>query len=299
MSICGLLNIDKPAGVTSRDVVNVVQRIARPSKVGHAGTLDPLASGVLVVCVGWATRLIEYVQRMPKHYRATFVLGQQSPTDDIEGEIIRLVDPPIPTHEEVSAALTNFLGEIMQRPPTYSAIKVQGRRAYDLARRGKTPELKERPVTIHHLEILHFEYPELQLAIRCGSGTYVRSLGRDIAKQLGTAAVMSALQRTAIGSFTVDEAIIPDQVTKDSLQDLMLPPGRAVEMLPQVQLNAGQLEEVSHGRAIQFDPSLQSDESNEVAAIDASGNLAAIMKPAGDSNWRPLRNFLRPGETNS
>lgn len=299
MSICGLLNIDKPAGVTSRDVVNVVQRIARPAKVGHAGTLDPLASGVLVVCVGWATRLIEYVQQMPKHYRATFVLGQQSPTDDIEGEITQLVNPPIPTLEEVSAALPDFLGEIMQRPPAYSAIKVQGRRAYDLARRGKTPELKARPVTVHHLDILRYEYPELQLAIRCGSGTYVRSLGRDIAEQLGTAAVMSALQRTEIGSFTVNEAVTPEQITKDSLQDLLLPPGRAVEVLPHVQLNAMQLEEVSHGRAIQLDPSLQIDESNEVAAVDTAGNLAAIMKPVGDSNWRPLRNFLRPGETNS
>lgn len=295
MSHCGLLNIDKPGGVTSRDVVNVVQKIARPAKVGHAGTLDPLASGVLVVCVGWATRLIEYVQRMPKHYRATFVLGQHSRTDDIEGEITQLIDPTIPTQEALSAVLPGFLGQIMQRPPAFSAVKLQGRRAYDLARRGKTPELKPRPVTIHHLEVLRYEYPELQLAIRCGSGTYVRSLGRDIAKQLGTSAVMSALQRTKIGSFSVDQAISPEQITSDSLQKLLLSPTRAVEMLPQVQLNAMQLEEVSHGRAVELDPHLQGEESNEVAAVDGAGNLAAILRPAGETDWRPLRNFLRPG----
>ncbi len=299
MSNCGLLNLDKPGGVTSRDVVNVVQKIARPAKVGHAGTLDPLASGVLVVCVGWATRLIEYVQRMPKHYRATFILGQSSPTDDVEGEVTQLVDPPIPTPQEVSAALPDFLGQIMQRPPAYSAVKVKGRRAYDLARRGKLPELKERPVTVYHLEILRYEYPELQLAIRCGSGTYVRSLGRDLAERLGTAAVMSALQRTSIGAFTVAEACSPDQISRDSLQDLLLPPVRAVEMLPRVQLNATQLEEVSHGRAIELEPGYPTDESDEIAAVDAAGQLAAILRPAGGPDWRPLRNFLGAGETAS
>lgn len=293
MSVVGLLNVDKPRGVTSRDVVNVVQRVVRPAKAGHAGTLDPLASGVLVVCVGWATRLIEYVQRMPKHYSATFLLGQQSPTDDTEGEVTPLDSPPQPTLEELVAMLDSFRGEIMQRPPAYSAIKVEGRRAYDLARRGKAPQLKARPVMIHHLEITRYEYPELQLDIRCGSGTYVRSLGRDIAAQLGTAAVMSALCRTAIGSFTVENAISPDAITANRLGALLLPPLRAVEVLPQVSLSEPQLELIKHGRPTLLDPTFTELNAAEIAAIDTAGNLAAILKPIGEHQWRPLRNFLK------
>ncbi len=293
MSIAGLLNIDKPGGVTSRDVVNVVQKIVRPAKVGHAGTLDPLASGVLVVCIGSATRLIEYVQRMPKHYAATFLLGQQSPTDDTEGDVTPLDAPPIPSHDELTAALESFRGEIMQRPPAYSAIKVQGRRAYDLARRGKAPQLEARPVTIHRLEIVAYDYPELQLDIQCGSGTYVRALGRDIAEQLGTAAVMSALRRTAIGSFTVEGAVAQEAISRERLDELLLSPLRAVELLPQVQLNEPQLEQVSHGRTIQLDPEFQATNPTEFAALDTQGNLAAILKPVTDRDWRPSRNFLQ------
>jgi len=293
LSIAGLLNIDKPGGVTSRDVVNVVQKIVRPAKVGHAGTLDPLASGVLVVCIGSATRLIEYVQRMPKHYAATFLLGQQSPTDDTEGDVTPLDAPPIPSHDELTAALESFRGEIMQRPPAYSAIKVQGRRAYDLARRGKAPQLEARPVTIHRLEIVAYDYPELQLDIQCGSGTYVRALGRDIAEQLGTAAVMSALRRTAIGSFTVEGAVAQEAISRDRLDELLLSPLRAVELLPQVQLNEPQLEQVSHGRTIQLDPEFQATNPTEFAALDTQGKLAAILKPVTDRDWRPSRNFLQ------
>ncbi len=296
MPTAGLLNIDKPTGVTSRDVVNVVQKIVRPAKAGHAGTLDPLASGVLVVCVGSATRLIEYVQRMPKHYAATFVLGQQSPTDDVEGDVTPLEAPPIPSRDELAAAIEPFRGRIMQRPPAYSAIKVQGRRAYDLARRGNALQLDARPVTVHRLEVVRYEYPELQLDIQCGSGTYVRALGRDIAEKLGTAAVMSALQRTAIGSFTVEGAVTQDTISSDCLDDLLLPPVRAVELLLQVRLSEVQLEPISHGRPIQLDLELQEQETDteEIAALDTQGNLAAILKHVPEKGWRPLRNFLQP-----
>ena len=292
MSVAGLLNVDKPSGITSRDVVNVVQKIVRPAKAGHAGTLDPLASGVLVVCVGRATRLIEYVQRMPKHYSATFVLGQQSPTDDVEGDVTSLDAPPIPSRAEVGAAIEPFRGKIMQRPPAYSAIRVQGRRAYDLARRGKPPQLEPRPVTIHRLEVVAYDYPKLQLDIQCGSGTYVRALGRDIAERLGTAAVMSALQRTAIGSFTVEQAIALEAISAKHLDDVLLPPVRAVEALSQVRLSERQLEQVGHGRPIRLDTQLQEAISDEVVALDTRGNLAAILKPEIGGDWRPSRNFL-------
>ena len=150
----GLLNLNKPAWMTSRQAVDRVQRLAGTRRVGHAGTLDPLATGVLVVAIGAATRLIEYVQRMPKGYVGTFLLGRQCPTEDMEGEVTELENPPRPTLEEVTAAVRAFVGPIMQRPPAYSAIKVQGRRAYDLARKGRPVELKPREVMIHRLEVV-------------------------------------------------------------------------------------------------------------------------------------------------
>ena len=204
----GLLNLNKPKGLTSRDAVNRAQRITgKRVKVGHAGTLDPIATGVLVVCLGPATRLIEHVQRMPKRYRGTFLLGCRSPSDDVELEPKLLTDPPIPTREQVEAALPAFVGDIQQVPPAYSAIKLGGQKAYDLARRGDAPDLPPRPVTIHAIGVARYEYPELVLDIHCGSGTYIRSLGRDLAAALGTAAVMSELERTAIGEFRVEDAV--------------------------------------------------------------------------------------------
>ena len=202
----GILNLNKPVGCTSRDAVNRVQRLIRPVKVGHAGTLDPLAQGVLVLCLGPATRLIERVQQMPKHYRGTFRLGCHSPTDDTEGEVVPLSGATPPPRAAITAALGQFVGRIHQRPPAYSALKIGGQRAYHLARKGQAVTLPLRPVTIHALSINRFEYPELVLDIECGSGTYIRSLGRDLAKVVGTAAVMTGLTRTAIGPYAIDDA---------------------------------------------------------------------------------------------
>src|SRR5436309_1327485 len=148
----GLLNVEKPAGLTSRDVVNRVQRLVRPHKVGHAGTLDPLATGVLVLAVGPATRLVEYIQQMPKMYQSAFLLGRTSDTEDIEGNVTELSEPPIPNRKEIVSAISSFVGTIEQRPPAYSALKVAGRPAYKLARRGEEPQLAPRPVVVHSIE---------------------------------------------------------------------------------------------------------------------------------------------------
>ena len=233
----GFFNVNKPTGQTSRWVVDQIQRIVRPAKVGHAGTLDPLATGVLVVAVGSATRLIDYVQQMPKRYRADFLLGCTSPTEDVDGEVVPLENPMVPTRVEIEAAIPAFLGEILQSPPAFSALKVGGRRAYSLARAGQAVELKPRPVSIHRLNVLSYEYPRLQLEIECSSGTYVRSLGRDLAEQLGTGAVMSALVRTAIGSFRVEDSIDVSKVNRSNLADYQLPARRAVDHLPAIVLN--------------------------------------------------------------
>ncbi len=231
------LNLHKPRGITSRGAVDAVKRLVRPAKCGHAGTLDPLASGVLVVCVGKATRLIEYVQQMPKQYRATFLLGRTSPTEDLEGEVTELVDAPVPSRLAIEEACTRFVGTIEQRPPVFSALKIKGRPAYALARKGRTVELAARPVTIHSLEVVTYEYPELVLDITCSAGTYVRSLGRDLGESLGTGAVMSDLVRTAVGPFTLHTAVAPGELSRDNLGEHMQPALAAVESLPRVMLS--------------------------------------------------------------
>jgi tRNA pseudouridine55 synthase len=290
MSQNGLINLNKPKGWTSREAVDCIERLLGPgAKVGHAGTLDPLATGVLVLCVGTATRLIEYVQRMPKRYAAGFLLGRTSPTEDVEAEVTELPDPPVPTLPEIEAAARRLVGRIEQRPPAFSALKVGGRRAYDLARRGQDVKLKPRPVEVYALAVRGYDYPRLALEIECGSGTYIRSLGRDLAESLGTGAVMAELTRTAIGSLGIDEAVEPERLDASNWRDFLLPMRRAVESLPAVRLSADELIELRHGRTIPRPPSLP--ESNEYAAFDPAGRLAAILAPRGRDRLGPIKNF--------
>ena len=286
---CGLLNIDKRPGWTSRDVVNVVQRLVRPLKVGHAGTLDPLATGVLLVCVGAATRLTQYAHRLPKSYTGAFLLGRHSPTEDVEGQVTELVDPPIPSYDEVIVAAGRLVGPIDQRPPAYSALKLAGRRAYDLARRGETVDLAPRPVTIYSLEVVRYEYPELVLRIQCSTGTYVRSLGRDLAESLGTAAVMSGLVRTAIGPFRVEEAIGLDVLTAENWTEHLQPPRLAVSTLPQCVLAPEDVARIRTGLAVHGDP--PSPEAAEIAAFDEQGQLLAILRSRGPGQLGPSINL--------
>ena len=284
----GLFNINKPGGVTSRDVVNHVQRLVRPAKAGHAGTLDPLARGVLVVAVGGATRLVQYVQRMPKRYTATFLLGRESNTEDVQGEVVLLSDPPRPARQQIEEALPKFIGQIQQRPPAFSALKVHGIRAYKLARRGEVVELSGRSVMIHGIRLLEYDYPELMLEVSCGSGTYIRSLGRDLAAALGTSAVMSALVRTAIGGFRMEEAIKPEQLTARSIESHLLPAIRAVESLPRMELTEEEAHRIAHGRTIEKRPDMGGE---EIVALDDHGRLVAILTPRGKDELGPVRNF--------
>jgi tRNA pseudouridine55 synthase len=285
----GLYNINKPSGITSRDVVNRVQRLVRPAKAGHAGTLDPLASGVLVVCVGPATRLIPYVQRMTKHYRATFLLGHASDTDDVYGEVCLSNDPYRPSREEILETLKRFLGEILQRPPRYSAVKVKGQRAYRLARRQEPIELPARPVTIHELHLRDYTYPTLELDVVCGSGTYIRSLGRDVAAELGTTAIMSSLVRTAIGTFSIEESVRLEDISADSADRYLLPAIRAVEGLPRLMLTEQEVERVARGLTIVREGLAATD---PIAAMDTTGQLGAILVRRGDGRFGPVRNFV-------
>lgn len=290
----GILNINKPAGCTSRDVVNRVQRLVKPVKVGHAGTLDPLATGVLVVCLGGATRLIEYVQRMPKTYRGTFLLGQTSASDDIETDVTLLPDPPVPTLEQIEDTVPNFLGTIQQRPPAYSAIKQQGQRAYKLAREGKQVELAERPVEIYDLVVERYAYPELELTLRCGSGTYVRSIGRDLAEELGTKAVMSVLERKAIGCFPIEQSLAAEAIELTTIESQLEPALKAVSELPRVTVSENQWREISHGREISVESDENLSNEKEIVATKSDRELVALLKPIGPGRFRATRNFLKP-----
>jgi tRNA pseudouridine55 synthase len=298
MSPSGLLNLNKPQGATSRQVVNQVQRLVRPAKVGHAGTLDPLATGVLVVAVGSATRLIELVQQQVKRYRGTFLLGCTSDTEDVEGDVTQLDDPPRPTRAAVEFAAEQFVGTIQQRPPIYSALKVDGRRSYKLARRGEAVELDPRPVEIHALSVVGYAYPHLTLEIRCGSGTYVRSLGRDLAESLGTAAVMESLVRTAVGRFHLDAAIDPRMMNAEMLAAEMHPAVEAVADLPQLQVDAQQARRLRQGQSVDLADAgrgpLAKDAMSPVAALDSAGNLVALLEADPQRGWRPAKTFPEP-----
>jgi tRNA pseudouridine55 synthase len=290
---CGILNLHKPTELSSRQAVNLVQRLVRPARAGHAGTLDPLATGVLIVCVGAATRLIGYIQRMSKRYTGTFLLGRQSPTEDVEGEVTELPDAPVPTHEQIIAAAAQFVGRVQQRPPAFSALKVAGRRAYDLARRGQQPQLPPRPVDVYRIDVVAYQYPELTLDVQCGSGTYIRSLGRDLAESLGTAAVMSALVRTSIGRFHLADAVNPRELNNDNLPGLLHPPLRAVDYLPRVRLSADQVRRLQTGLTITPTVEWETPETvgNEIVAVDPSGTFIGILTPSPTGALKTLRNM--------
>jgi tRNA pseudouridine55 synthase len=221
----GFLVIDKPGGITSRDAVNRVQRrFPRKTKIGHTGTLDPLATGVLVLCIGPACKLADRVQAMPKTYTARFHLGATSSTDDADGEIVATNATPLP-EAAARAALARFVGVIAQVPPQVSAIKVEGTRAYASARKGDPVALAARPVRIDAIRVFGFDWPYLDVEIDCGKGTYVRSIARDLGQVLGCGGLVETLRRTRVGPFTADLGIGPD-ADAETLRNRLIPPDR-------------------------------------------------------------------------
>lgn len=273
----GLLVLDKPSGMTSRAVVDRVQRLfPRGTKIGHTGTLDPLATGVLVVCIGQATRLAEYVQQMPKVYRAAILLGCTSDTDDADGSIVANENAIAPDLASVEACLAGFVGTILQTPPAYSAAKLGGRRAYALARRGDDVDLQARRIRIDCIKLLAYEYPRLQVEIRCGKGTYIRSLARDLGERLGCGGLIETLRRTAVGPFTVEAAFPLDSDAAQARARLM-PPLAAVQQLPRMALDAASLDKLRRGAAVSAVHAMVG-ESGEVAVCDLASNLIAVAR---------------------
>jgi tRNA pseudouridine55 synthase len=274
----GLLVLDKPQGITSREAVDRALRwFPRGTKIGHTGTLDPLATGVLVLCLGSATRLAEYVQRMRKTYRATFYLGARSDTDDADGTITPVAGAS-PTEEALRQALAGFLGTIAQVPPAFSAAHVSGRRAHELARKGQDVQLEARPVRIYRIELLRAAYPEIEVEVECGKGTYIRSLARDLGERLGCGAYVSVLRRTRVGPFQADAAV-PLTATADEALARLEPSERALAELPRFTLSAGDAERLAHGQRLQCpEPPADMSEEMEVAACDPAGRIVAIAQ---------------------
>jgi len=277
----GLVVIDKPRRITSRDVVNRIQESLPPgTRVGHTGTLDPLATGVLVVCVGAATRLGEYVQQMEKTYRGRLRLGARSDTDDTEGSIETIEVSHPPQKGAVIQTLQSFVGEIQQIPPAFSATKVTGRRAYDLARAGRDVELRPRTVQVHGLDLLSYDYPWLDIEIRCGKGTYIRSLARDLGKRLSCGALVETLRRTRVGVFDLSLAQ-PLETACSAISKHLLPLAWAVALLPRMDLQESEIASLRQGRRIacpsSFAPSDLPVQIRELAAFDLNHNLAAVV----------------------
>ena len=290
-AMIGFLNVDKPPGMTSHDVVAAVRRrLPRKTKVGHAGTLDPFATGVLVLCVGPATRLACYVQSQPKRYAAEVTLGATSTTDDPEGKIAPTPGAePVPL-DEVRGALEAFVGEIQQVPPAHSAVHVGGRRAYKLAREGERPELPARRVVVHAIELTGYDWPVVGLDVRCGSGTYIRALARDIGRELGVGGYCSALARTEVGCFTLDAAVPLDALDPERR---LIPVADGLPTMPQVRLGAAGAARLCQGQAVAADAELPLP-SSEVLVVGQGGDALAIARVAGDGLTLQPRKVLVP-----
>jgi tRNA pseudouridine55 synthase len=290
--LSGLLVLNKPPGMTSRDVVNRVSRPLRPTKVGHAGTLDPLATGVLVVAVGTATRLIEYVQRMPKTYRAVVLLGARSDTDDVDGFVTVDDAAREPASEALRAAVVKQIGVIFQKPPGYSALKVAGERAYDLARAGQMVDLAPRPVRIDRIEILRFTWPRLEIEVSCGAGTYIRAIARDLGDALGCGGLIETLVRTRIGPFGLEDAIDLDALSVATIPSFLRPVAEAVSSLPAWRLSSNEVAEVIQGRCI---AAPDAPDSRELVLFGPDGDLVAIGERESTGHRIQPRKVLRSG----
>jgi tRNA pseudouridine55 synthase len=280
----GVLVVDKPVGPTSHDVVDRVRRTLRFRRAGHTGTLDPLASGVLPVCVGKATRLVQFLSGGEKVYRAAVRLGFATTTDDAGGEPLSDPRPVRVTRAEIEAASRALVGDIEQVPPAFSAKRTEGKRHYDLARAGCEPDRRPCAVTVHALEIVSEPHDDtFEMEVTCSAGTYIRALARDIGQRLGTGGHLAALRRVRSGAFSLEEAVTLDALKEQGMARL-IPMGRLLPEMPEVRLGAPGVEAVRHGRMLGPDLVLSGfpDAPPErLRLLDEGGALVALARPKG------------------
>lgn len=284
----GILNIDKPGGITSHDVVNRIRALSGVRRVGHAGTLDPLATGVLLLCVGRATRLVEYLVGQRKCYEATVRLGQTTNTYDTEGEVVAERPYHHITRNALATALEQFRGTIQQRPPIYSAIKKEGQPLYKLARQGIEVDVPLRTVTLYELELLVWDLPQVDLRVACSSGTYIRSLAHDLGEALGCGGHLAALRRTAIGSFNDQEAVPLATLSRENLPDYLQKSDTAVAHLPCLHLPAEEAWRLRQGQRIQRQP--DHPPADLARVYNPACQFIGIVK-AVEAQWQPHKIF--------
>jgi tRNA pseudouridine55 synthase len=294
MSLHGVLLVDKPCGPTSFEMVRLVRRLSRTRKVGHAGTLDPLASGLLAVCVGEATKLVPYLLDHPKRYSARIALGRETTTDDSAGE--PRAEAPVPhlDREAVEPVLDRFVGTIEQVPPAYSALKRDGEPLYRRARRGEEVALEPRQVTIRAIELEAIGDAELALRVECERGTYIRALSRDLGRALGTRAHLAALRRTACSGFQLTEARSPEELeelgARSRLGAVLIAPAAALRGLPRIAVDDAAVAALRHGQPIAVPEGAPDAEAAPIALIGPDDALIAVAR-LERGHLQPVRVF--------
>ncbi len=305
----GVLIVDKPHGVVSMRVVEQVKRLTQSKRAGHTGTLDPAATGVLPICLGRATKIASMLLGEDKEYHACLRLGLETDTYDLEGTVLRNATiPPSVTEELIRETLPEFTGVITQRPPAYSAVRVDGERLYDRARRGEIVEAPERQVTIHRIDLLSWDVPDLRLVVQCGKGTYIRSLAADLGRRLGPGGCLAELRRTRVGHLDLARAVTLDELDElvrgDRVAEALLSMADALAHLPAVTLNLSGRAKISHGQLLGLPdvledalPSLSctctctsQTSQHPIRVLDADGQLMALAEPRG-SGLQPRKVF--------
>lgn len=291
--LCGILNINKPRGMTSHDVVARVRKITGQKKVGHAGTLDPLATGVLLLCLGQATRVAEYLAASDKVYLARLCLGISTDTYDAEGQITSQSEVTV-SHTQVEQALRAFTGIQEQTPPMYSAVKHGGVPLYRLARRGKVVPRRARKVEIHDIQLLTWDPPELEIEVRCSKGTYIRSLVHDFGQRLGCGAHLVSLMRVASGQFRVEDAITLEELeqacARGTVASLLHPLDMAVEPFPAVTVDLATEHRIVSGQRVRLSNVM---EGPLCRAYATDGRLLALLRLDEEGMWQPHKVFVQ------
>jgi len=293
----GALLINKEAGITSFDVLRHLKIATSSShacgKIGHSGTLDPFATGLLIILVGHATRLQEELHILPKTYRAEITLGANTDTDDVTGTISppRMRGSEIePSQQQILAALDHIKAQKSQIPPDYAAIKIQGQKMYDLARAGKTIVKKARPITIHEIKLENYIYPQLEISVTCSTGTYIRSIARDLGEILGTGAYCSGLERTAIGPFTVQNSHLLKDLPKD-LKTVIIPLEQLVSHIQSVEFSANNVAKLKNGREVEG--AKNTPTNTPIALLDNNKKLFGIGIQNIEGSIKSRKIFLR------
>jgi tRNA pseudouridine55 synthase len=280
----GILNINKPSGMTSHDVVQKVRRIIKEKRVGHTGTLDPLATGVLVLCVGKATRVARYLEAGEKEYQAAMRLGVITDTLDAEGRVLETRAYTPPAWEDIERTMRGFTGVIRQRPPVFSAVKVSGIPSYKLARQGRGKPLEPRSVTIHRLELTSYEEPIVRFTVRCSKGVYVRTLCADMGEALGTGAHLAGLMRTRSGRFSIERSVsleqLADIASSGGARQAMIPIDEALSDYPAVLIGDEEASKVMHGNQVSCPSSLAKSSIDVARVHDPAGRLLALARVA-------------------